>query len=83
MFLPKLTKLRKLVTRATGHGFDMQRYKRVASGGRKLGVVLHVANDGHRWRKERKGRKGRRVGQGLLVAGGALTMQGMPERRMG
>ena len=47
MFLPKLTKLRKLVTRATSHGFDMQRYKGEVGGDRKLVVALYVANDGH------------------------------------
>ena len=41
--------------RATVHEFDMQNHEGVAGGGGKLVVVLHVANDDHRWRRKRLG----------------------------
>ena len=31
--------------RIMSHEIDMQKYKRIAGGGGKLGVALHVAND--------------------------------------
>ena len=50
-----MIKFRKLVKGVTGHGFDMQRYEKVISGGNKLKVMLYVANGGHGWLKRRLG----------------------------
>ena len=65
--------------RAIGHGCDIQRYKGVVGDDDRLGVALHVANDGRRWRKKgldgcwpkRKNKEGRKkivLGLRLLVA---------------
>ena len=46
-----MIKLRKLITGAMGHGFDMQSYEgEVGSGGYKM-AAFHVTNHGCRWRR--------------------------------
>ena len=46
-----MIKLRKLITGATSHGFDMQKHEvRVRDGGYTM-VPLHVANSGQKWWK--------------------------------
>ena len=50
-----MTKLQKLVTRATIHGFDTQDHKGVFGSGGKLKVLLHMANDGRGWWRRRFG----------------------------
>ena len=68
----------------------MQRYDGVFGGGGKLRVVLHVANDGRRWRRmeklsvlisiERKGNGGKRrnsTGWRLMMARGRCWLASM------
>ena len=68
---PKAIKLRKLVTGATGHRSDIQRYEREASGGGYKMVSLYVANGGRTWRwssRPRLAREDEREGNSFDVA---------------